>query len=463
MSGDALPSSHGARSGSLLIANGIVITVDTQDTILTPGWVLITDGVIASVSATPIEPHQDDTVLDATSAIVMPGMINTHSHLFQVLLRNVYEERPLSEYLSYIYRSGVELSPEDERAAATLASLEAIRSGVTTVVDHHFLNRDDDLAAATIVGMRAAGVRAVLARTILDMGDGLPRAIVEDADHGLAAVDRLRARFAVDRAAGLVDIWTGPNTPGINASANAAVASREYAESTGTRRSAHVAEYRGVLESVRRLYNYAGAVEWLDAIGALGPDLLAVHAVQVSGREVDLLAASGSSVSHNPFSNLFCGDRNAPVSDYLAAGIQLGLGTDGDANNNGATVLDALRLTRLLQRQNASDPMAISLQAGVRMATAGGAAAIGQGESIGALEPGKRADVIIVDIGALPHSVPVHDPVAHLLHSVRPGDVRTVVVDGTVVMQDRVIRTVDEATVLREGQAAAAALVARLG
>lgn len=463
MSGDGLPSDRGVRRPSLLIANGIVLTADSLDTVLAPGWVLVTDGVIAQVSSTPIEPHDGDTVLDATGALVMPGLINTHTHLFQVLLRNVYDERPLSVYLSYIYRSGVELSPEDEQTAATLASVEAIRSGVTTVVDHHFLNRDDDLAAATVTGMRAAGVRAVLARTILDMGDGLPSAIVERADDGLAAVDRLRARFTEAREAGLVDIWTGPNTPGVNASAHAAVASREYAEATGVRRSAHVAEYRGVLESVHRLYGYSGAVEWLDAIGALGPDLLAVHAVHVSAREVDMLAARGTSVSHNPFSNLFCGDRNAPVSDYLGAGIHLGIGTDGDANNNGATVLDAVRMTRLLQRLHASAPMAISLEAGVRMATADGAAAIGLGDRIGTLESGKRADVIIVDIGALPHSVPVHDPVAHLLHSVKPGDVRTVVVDGQIVMQDRVILTVDEASVLREGQAAAAALVDRLG
>jgi 5-methylthioadenosine/S-adenosylhomocysteine deaminase len=458
--GAASPS---RESGRYLISNGTVLTVDGSDRVIDRGWVRITDGAIDAVSESPIEPTSGYEVLDATNCLVMPGMVNTHTHLFQVLLRNVYDERPLATYLSYIYRSGVELSAEDEHIAAVLASIEAIRSGVTTLVDHHFLNREDDLAVATVEGMQSTGVRAVLARTILDLGDGLPREIVEDADRGLAAVDRLRSHFAEARDSGMVDIWTGPNTPGVNASAEASIASREYAEATGTRRSAHVAEYVGVLESVQRRYGYPGAVEWLSAIGALGPDLLAVHAVQVSPKEVGILAASGASVSHNPFSNLFCGDRNAPVRDYLRAGAAVGIGTDGDANNNGATVLEAVRLTRLLQRLDPSHPMGISLHDGIRMATAGGAAAIGQENRIGTLQVGMRADVTIVDLGHTPHSVPVHDPVAHLLHSGRPGDVRTVIVDGRLVMRDRHILTVDEPEVLRQAQQAATALVARLG
>jgi 5-methylthioadenosine/S-adenosylhomocysteine deaminase len=449
--------------GTLVIAAGTLFTADSSDTVLSPGWIRVRDGAIVQVSATPIAPEATDERIDALDGAVMPGMVNTHAHLFQILLRSVYDERSLSDYLDYIYRSGVELSPEDELLAAQLGAVEAIRTGVTTIVDHHFLNRSDELAMAAIEGVRQAGVRGVMARTILDIGDGLPSAIVERPEAGLAAVDRLRSAFAEEISRGLVDVWTGPNTPGVNASAKAAIATREYAEATKTRRSAHVAEYKGAVESVSRRYGYGGVVEWLDAIGALGPDLLAVHAVQVSPAEVELLRRSGTTISHNPFSNLFCGDRNAPVSDYLAAGMAVGLGTDGDANNNGATVLDALRITRLLQRLHPTDPGAISAAAGLRMATAGGASAIGKGATIGTLEVGKRADLVVLDIGQLPHSVPVHDPLAHIVHSARPSDARTVVVDGRVVMRDRVILSIDEATVMANAQRAASALVARLG
>jgi 5-methylthioadenosine/S-adenosylhomocysteine deaminase len=457
--------SHDAAEakGSLLVAGGTVLTADASDTVLSPGWVRIRGGEITAIEDHALMPEAGEEVVDATGSIVMPGLLNTHTHLFQILLRSVYDERPLAVYLDYIYRSGVELSPEDERTAARLAAVEAIRSGVTTIVDHHFLNRHDDLAAATIDGVRSAGARVVLARTILDLGEGLPPEIVETPDQGLAAVDRLRTRYQRDIDAGYVDVWTGPNTPGVNASAEAAIAAREYAHATGVRRSAHVAEYKGALQAVSRRYGYDGVVEWLDAIGALGPDLLAVHAVQVSPHEVDILARSGASVSHNPFSNLFCGDRNAPVSDYLKAGMAVGLGTDGDANNNGATVLDVLRITRLLQRLHPTEPMGISQAAGVRMATSDGARAIGKGDVLGSLEVGKRADVVIFELGHMPHSVPVHDTLGQFVHSTKPSDARTVIVDGDVVMRDRVLVGIDEEALLQEGQQAASALVGRLG
>jgi 5-methylthioadenosine/S-adenosylhomocysteine deaminase len=452
-----------ARKEGFLISGGTVLTVDASDTVLHPGWVRTRGGLITEVSSVVLSPEPGEDVIDAAGAIVMPGMVNTHSHLFQILLRSIYDERPLSVYLDYIYRSGVEMSPEAERSAARLAALEAVRAGVTTIVDHHFLNRSDDLAAATIDGVRSVGMRAVLARTILDMGDGLPPAIVETPERGLAAVDRLRARYREEISAGLVDVWTGPNTPGVNASAEAAIATREYAESTGTRRSAHVAEYKGAVEAVLRRYGYEGVVEWLNAIGALGPDLLAVHSVQVRPTEIEALARSGAAVSHNPFSNLFCGDRTAPVSDYLSAGMAVGLGTDGDANNDGATILDAARITRLLQRLHPTEPAAISQAAGVRMCTAGGASAIGMADRIGSVEAGKRADLVILDLGRLPHSVPVHDPLAQLVHSARPSDTRTVLIEGRAVMRDRRFVHLDEDSILEDGQRAAAELVARLG
>ena len=144
----------------------------------------------------------------------MPGLVNTHVHLFQTLLRGVYEERPLSIYLDYIYRSGVELTPQDSRLSAMLGSLESVRAGATTLVDHHFLNRIPALAEATIDGMLEVGVRAGLARTIMDMGDGIPDAVKESPAEGLRCVDALLARHADDCRCGRVTIMTGPNTPG---------------------------------------------------------------------------------------------------------------------------------------------------------------------------------------------------------------------------------------------------------
>ncbi|UFN48524.1 amidohydrolase [Roseomonas sp. OT10] len=447
----------------MLIAGAVVLTVDGDNTILEPGWVRLRDGAIAEVSAAPLAAEAGEEVVDASGRLLMPGLVNTHVHLFQTLLRGVYEERPLAVYLDYIYRSGVELTPEDSRLSAMLGSLESLRAGATTLLDHHFLNRIPELAEATIDGMLAVGIRAGLARTVMDMGEGIPDAVKETPEAGLRCVDALLRRHAEDCRCGRVTIMTGPNTAGVNASAEAVTATRDFARLRGIRRSSHVAEYKGAVEQVRRRYGQEGVVEWLHSLDAIGPDLLAVHAVQVQPGEVDHLAKGGASVSHNPFSNLFCGDRNAPVSDYLAAGIPVGFGTDGGANNNAQGILDTLRITRLLQRAHPTAPEAITPERAIRMATIEGARALGLDHLIGSIEPGKRGDLILLDYEVLPHTVPTHDVTIQLVHSMKGSDVRTVWVDGRMVMRDRVVLTVDEPAVLSAAAAAGHALVRRLG
>jgi 5-methylthioadenosine/S-adenosylhomocysteine deaminase len=447
----------------MLISEATVLMINARDEILTPGWVRIVDGAIAEVSRRPLARDLDEEEIEARGKLLLPGFVNTHTHLFQTLLRGVYEERPLATYLDYIYRSGLELTQDDSRISAMLGSLEAVRAGTTTVVDHHFLNRIPALAEATVEGMREVGIRSVLARTVMDMGDLLPRDVLEQPAEGLRAVEALLERFAAERRTGMVTIMTGPNTPGVNASDVAVVATRDFAKRHGIRRSAHVAEYRGAVESVRRKYGQEGVVAWMDSLGALGPDLLAVHAVQLQPEEIDALARSGATVSHNPYSNLFCADRNAPISDYLKRGVAVGFGTDGGANNNAQGVLDALRITRLLQRAHPTDPDAITPEKGIRMATIDGARSIGLDHLIGSIEVGKRADLAIVDYEELPHTVPTHDVVVQLVHSMKISDVRSTIVDGRFVMRDRDIVTVDERAVLKAASAAGKQLVRRLG
>jgi 5-methylthioadenosine/S-adenosylhomocysteine deaminase len=447
----------------MLIAGATVFTVDENDTIFAGGHVRAEGREIVEVSPSPLAPRQGEEVIDATGHLLLPGFVNTHTHLFQTLLRGVYEERPLGVYLDYIYRSGLELSREDCHAAAVLGSLEAIRSGTTTVTDHHFLNRVPELAQATVDGMRDAGVRAVLARTLMDMGPGIPTALFDEPASALRQVDELLQRYRSARADRSVTIMTGPNTPGMNASAEAVRAAAEYAAAKGIRQSAHVAEYKGVVAAVKQRYGIDGVVNWLDGLGALNPEFLAVHAVQVAAREVDVLARCGCAVSHNPFSNLFCGDRNAPVGDYLAARLRVGLGTDGAANNNAQGVLDALRITRLLQRAHPTAPNAITPAQGLRMATIDGARALGLDDVAGSIEPGKRADLALVQLQNAPHTVPTHDPLVQLVHSVKTTDVRTVFVDGRCVMRDWKVASIDEPAALRRAAEAGQALVARLG
>lgn len=439
------------------------MTVDAADTIIDRASVRIRNGEIVEIAEGDLAPQPEEEVIDAAGQLLMPGFVNTHVHLFQTLLRGVYEERPLGVYLDYIYRSGVEMMPEDSRLSAMLGSLEAVRAGTTTLVDHHFLNRIPELAEATIEGMREVGLRAALARTVMDMGDTIPAEVKEDPAEGVRAGAALLERYRAEHDAGRVTIMTGPNTPGVNASDAAVIATRDFAAEAHIRCSAHTAEYKGAVESVKTRYGHDGVVSWLHALGALGPHFLAVHAVQIADDEVDHLGATDTAISHNPFSNLFCADRNAPVSDYMKAGCRVSIGTDGGANNNAQSVLDALRITRLLQRAHPTDPEAITSQRAIRMATIEGAAAIGLDHLVGSVEVGKRADLALFDIEAMPHTTPTHDLTIQLVHSMKSTDVRTVLIDGVVVMRDRVVTTVDETDVLRGAAAAGKALVARLG
>lgn len=446
----------------MLISHGSVVTMDPSSRVLDSGFVRIQDGVITDVSDVPLKPADGEDQIDASGMVVLPGLVNTHTHMFQTLLRAVYDELPLADYLGYVYRCGLELTEEDCRRAAVLGSVEALRSGVTTVVDHHFLNRGNELANGTLRGMQETGVRTVLARTVMDIGDGLPPEILETAEQGLRYVEELLREYRHEQNHGDITLMTGPNTPGINASAEVCIATRDFAASNHIRRSAHVAEYRGVVDAVKRRYGIDGAVHWLHDLGVLGPDLLAVHAVQVTDEEVDLLGGSGCGVSHNPFSNLFCGDRNAPVDRLLGAGVAVGLGTDGAANNNGQGVLDALRLTRLLQRSR-PDPFAISPDAGLRMATIDGARSLGLDDRIGSIEEGKQGDIITVRLGQAPHMVPLHNLISHVAHFAKGSDVDSVIVGGRTVIRRGEFPNVDEAAVFGQAQEAAVSLVKRLG
>ncbi len=449
----------------VLIEGAAVVTVNDRDEVLDPGWVLVEDGAIVSVTAAPPDGPPPTRRIQATGKVVMPGIVNAHTHLFQVLIRGVYEELPFTEWLRRIYHCGKALTAETGRLSARLATLESLHSGVTTLVEHQFLNRGEELAEAAIEGMRSLGVRAVVARTIMDDGALAPSEALETPEAGLRSVERLLAAHRGELAdrRRLVTLMVGPNTPGVSATGELARATAAFAREYGLRQSAHIAESASVLDAVKSRYGYDGVVEWLDSLDALGPDMLAAHAVHLSPREVQILADRGVSVSHNPVSNMFLGDGIAPVVEMLRAGVNVALGTDGAASNNSQDMLETIKVAALLQRVRHQDAHAVSSAQSLRMATINGARAVGLGEMVGSIEPGKRADLVLVDLRSAPHTVAVHDVVSHLVHCARPSDVEMVMVDGEVVLEGGRAVGLDEARLLREAQTAGERLVARLG
>jgi 5-methylthioadenosine/S-adenosylhomocysteine deaminase len=445
-----------------LIENATVVTLNARDEVLAPGWIDVVDGAIAAVSRTPLPAAGADRRIDARGKVVMPGLVNAHTHLFQTFIRGVYEHLPFTEWLRRIYHCGRALRAEDCRLAAMVGCLEALRGGVTTVMDHHFLNRGVELPEATLAGMRALGVRTVLARTIMDVGDLAPPEVIESPADGLRSVQALLDNHRREHGGGMLTLMTGPNTPGVSASGEAAVAVQRFATERGLGVSAHIAESRSVVDRVRERTGHPGVLAWLDALGALGPNWIAPHSVHVSPDEVEILARREVSVIHNPVSNMFLGDGVAPVVAMLRAGVTVALGTDGSASNNSQDMFEVVKAAALLQRVHHQDPRAILPAQALRMATVNGARALGLGRLVGSLEPGKRADLIVLDLRASPHNVAVHDVVSHLVHCAKASDVELAMVDGAVLMEGRRVRGVDEGKLLAEAQAAAERLVARL-
>ena len=444
------------------IENATVLTMNAGGEVLDPGWIEITDGVLTAVSSRPLDVANSDRRIDGTDKVVLPGIVNAHTHLFQTLIRGVYEHLPFTEWLRCIYNCGRALTAEDCELSARLGALEALRSGVTTVVDHHFLNRGLELPTATIAGMQAMGVRTLLARTIMDLGGLAPPETLETPEQGLRSTEALLHAYQDHLGDGMLTLMTGPNTPGVSASAELAVATKRFADEHGLRVSAHIAESASVLTMVEERYQRSGVVRWLDELGALGPNVIAAHSVHISSDEIAIMARRGVSVCHNPVSNLFLGDGFAPVAEMLAADVTVALGTDGAASNNSQDMFEVIKMAGLVQRARKQDPHAITPMQALRMATIGGARALGIDHLVGSIELSKRADLTMVDLYRGPHTIAFHNVASQLVHCARPSNVDVVMVDGRVLLEAGRMVDLDEAELLAAAQAAGRRLVERL-
>ncbi len=449
----------------LLLENATVVTVNPAGDVLAGGAVAVEGGRIRGVYAAGAVPHDEPVArrIDAHGRVVMPGLVNAHTHLFQTLIRGVYERLGFLEWLRRIYLTGRVLEPDDCLQGALVGLAEAVQSGVTTVVDHHFLNRTPELIEATIAGYRQVGVRCVVARTIMDVGGLAPAEVVETPEAGLRACEDLLARHRADLAEGQLTLWTGPNTPPVNASPALIRETHAFAQAQGIGISSHVAEAPSVVEAVRVEHGAGGVIELFDRLDALaGPRFLGAHSVHLNPREIARLAEVGGSVSHNPVSNGFLGDGIAPITDLLAAGVNVALGTDGAASNNSQDMFEVMKVAALFQRARTLDPGALPPETVLRLATINGARALGLDAEIGSLEPGKRADLIVVDLAGALHNVAVHDVLSHLVFTARAADVRTVMVGGRLLMDEGHLLTVDRDALCASGQAQGESLVRRL-
>jgi 5-methylthioadenosine/S-adenosylhomocysteine deaminase len=439
----ALPQAAQTRTVALIVANGTVVTVDGARRVIPRGSVAI-DGhdIVAVDTAEKIAAaYRGRETLDASGSVVMPGLINTHTHAPMVLFRGLADDLALMDWLQkYIFPAEAKMvSPEFVRVGTRLAALEMIESGTTTYTDMYYF--EDEIARAT----KAAGLRGVLGETIIQF----PVADAKTPADSLALTERFAKAFAGDD---LITPAVAPHAMYTN-DPETLKACRALADRLNIPVIIHLAETSDEVKTAEDKYKLT-PTGFLESIHFWGPRTIAAHAVHVTPDDIAILAKRHVGVSHNPESNMKLASGIAPVEAMRRAGVVVGLGTDGAASNNDLDMFEAMRQAAFLHKLVTNDPRAIPAPVALEMATIDGARVLGMEKTLGSLEPGKRADLIVVSMASA-RQTPMYDPVSHLVYVTRGDDVRTTIVNGRVLMRDRKVLTLDSRQVLADARAMA--------
>ena len=446
---------------SVIISDACIITMNPHRDILDKGSILIEGNRIAAIGtkAQLSNGHPEARIIDGAGQILIPGMVNTHTHLFQTLLKGPGDDMVLKKWFTCMTGpAAAELTVSDAHVAALHGCIESIRSGVTTLVDFMYVHPRPGLTQAVVDAYEATGMRGFVCRGFLADGIqyGVPEKLIESPQQAL--LDARALIKANNRPGGRVQVGLAPcmiwalDIESIRQT-------RALADELGVLVTIHVAETPFEIEHARITYNQTDT-QLLSDLDFLGPDVLAVHCVQCSYDDVQLLRKHDVKVSHNPCSNMYLASGFAPIPEMLKAGITVGLGSDGPASSNNHSLFQAMKFAALMQKGLHRDATIMTAQKVLEMATIDGARAVGLIHEIGSIEIGKKADLALVDTRSAFMS-PVHDPVSALVYSALGHETSLVVIDGRIVFSDGNIDSVDEHQVRRSAQSAAADLARR--
>jgi cytosine/adenosine deaminase-related metal-dependent hydrolase len=438
---------------SHLYANCYIATCDDAGTEHESGWLLVEDGVIAGIGDGP-EPEADERI-DLGSAVVTPGLVNAHHHLYQTLTRARAQQADLFGWLRELYPVWSRIDAEAEYAAARTGLAELALSGCSTVFDHHYVfpRGRTGLVEAEVQAARELGVRIVASRGSMDLGEsdgGLPPdELVEDIDSVLADTERLVAELHEPGDGARVQIAVAPCSP-FSVTKRLMTESAVFARQQGLMLHTHLAETVEEDAYCMQLYG-ATPVEYLTDLDWLGPDVWCAHCVHLSADDVVDFAGSLTGIAHCPTSNLRLGAGVAPIREYLDAEVRVGLGVDGSASNERGDLLSEVKQALLVARGRGG-PRAMTAREALRLGTRGGASVLGRSD-IGSLERGKRADLAVWSTDRLEMSG-ADDPVAGLVFSA-PHRVDRLVVEGEDVVRGGALVHADEDEIARAHRAQA--------
>ncbi|QZZ19569.1 amidohydrolase [Leptothermofonsia sichuanensis E412] len=446
-----------------LLTHATVVTMNSNRDVLEDGAIYLQDDRIVAVGATEaMLPHYPDAeLMDCRDRVIIPGMVNTHTHLFQTLLKGLGDDRVLKDWFCGMTGpSATQLVPEDCYAAARHGCVEAIKSGTTTLVDFMYAHPRGQLTEAVIKAFRETGIRGIVARGYLTLGEefGVPKPLIEpidkalsDACHLIEQYNQPGARVQVGLAPCM--IWSVDQ--------DTLDKTRRLASDLKALITIHISETPFELENSMQRFGMPD-LQYLQQIGFLGPDVLAVHCVYCEGQDIDILKRHQVKVSHNPCSNMYLASGFAPIPEMLSQGVTVSLACDGPASNNNSNMIHTLKFGALIHKGYHRDPTIITAEKVLEMATIDGARAVGLEHEIGSIEPGKKADLVILKLDNV-FVTPVHAPVSSLVYSALGNEPETVLVDGQIVMKNRQMVTVSEEEVMRESQKAADDLAKRAG
>ena len=432
---------------SILIKGGHVVTMDEDDSIVR-GDVLIRDGRIADVGG-EIDNTVDE-VIDARGCAVLPGFIQTHIHLCQTLFRGAADDLSLIDWLKQrVWPMEAAHTPESIRASAQLGVAELIKGGTTCALTMETVRHTEEVLRV----IEETGFRATVGKCMMDKGDDVPAELREQARASIDASLRLIEKWH-SAADGRIRCCFAPRFA-ISCTKELLSEVARLARERGVMIHSHASENNGECEIVERETGLRN-VAYLDSLGISGSHVVLAHCIHLADEEMQTVAATKTNVAHCPSSNLKLGSGIARIAEMLDRGISVSLGADGAACNNRLDMFTEMRTAALLQKALHGPEVVPAIRA-LRMATIDGARAMGLDKEIGSIEVGKRADVMLVDLNGI-HSSPSADLVSALVYSVQATDVRTTIIDGQVVMRDRKLTTLDEASVIEAAHREAAVL-----
>lgn len=442
-----------------------IVTVDPVRRILTDAGLLWENDRIVAIGTTAeiqqLAAQKNIQPEDGTGKFVFPGLINTHTHLYQNLLKGLGTDTALENWWHRVIApAGIHIRREHVAAAAAGGALEAVRSGVTTIVDYMQVHPVAELSDAEIDVLLDMGVRLVYGRGFRNSGrdSGFPPELIEETDAVFSDILRLKNKY--ERPDLMTRIWLAP--AGVWALSLAGLRETgSFAKQYSAPVTMHMYE-TGSDEAVCRKKFNQSALACFEESGLLDTHLLAVHCVKMGEAELAAFQAHGVYISHNPVSNMYLASGVAPVPVMRKMGMPIGLGTDGAASNNCNDMLEVLKSTALLHKVACCDPLAMTAQEVLEMATIEAARCIGMEQEIGSIEVGKKADFFVMNPGRCPRTCPVHDPVASLVYSAGTRAIEKVVINGKAVMVDDDFPALDEKEILRVEQQQAQELMQRV-